>query len=37
MPLVHGALGVEASAVLTYDTRLADVARTRRLEIVAPW
>ncbi|OUZ07620.1 hypothetical protein BHE97_16080 [Aeromicrobium sp. PE09-221] len=31
-----GALGVEASAILTYDIRLAEAARAHGLEVVAP-
>lgn len=31
-----GALGIEASAILTYDSRLAEAARAHGLEVVAP-
>src|SRR5699024_1774531 len=31
-----GALGIEASAILTYDIRLAEAARAHGLEVVAP-
>ena len=31
-----GALGVEASAILTYDVRLAEAARAHGLEAIAP-
>ncbi|WP_235940781.1 type II toxin-antitoxin system VapC family toxin [Paramicrobacterium fandaimingii] len=30
------ALGIEASAILTYDIRLADAARAHGLEVIAP-
>lgn len=31
-----GALGIDASAMLTYDTKLADAARAHGLEVIAP-
>jgi predicted nucleic acid-binding protein len=31
-----GALGVDASAMLTYDVRLADAARAQGLKVIAP-
>ncbi|UNX56138.1 type II toxin-antitoxin system VapC family toxin [Georgenia sp. TF02-10] len=31
-----GALGIEAAAILTYDTRLAEAARANGLKVVAP-